>query len=130
LARASIEGDLIFPRSLYFGATVPFASALAPDGASGAKTALGNVEGHVRVVFPLPSVLAFGAELGVFAPTATFERNSGAAAGAMAAASLEATYHVHLVPNEFALRAPMDARFLRGPVVIQARQGLDIVIDS
>lgn len=130
LARASVEGDVFFPRSLYVGGTVPFASALAPDGASGTKTVLGNVEGHVRVVFPLPSVLAFGAELGVVAPTASFDKDSGAHAAALEAASLEPTDGVHFAPEAVALRPAMDVRVLRGPFVVQARQGIDIVIDS
>lgn len=130
LGRATVEGDLVFPRRFYLGATLPLARALAPDGESGTKTTIGNVEAHVRVVFPLPSWLAFGAVLGVVAPTARFDRGTGAYAAATAAASLEPTDGVHFVPDAFALRPAMDMRVLRGPFVVQARQGFDIVLDS
>ena len=130
LAHLDLEGDVIFPRRLYVGATVPFGGALSPDGASGAKTFLGNVEGHIRVVFPLPSWLAFGAVLGVVSPTARYARDSGAHLAATAASSLEPTDAVHFVPDAFALRPAMDVRVLRGPFVVQARQGIDIVVDT
>lgn len=130
LGRATVEGDLVFPRRMYLGATLPLATALAPDGASGAKSLLGNVEGHIRVVFPLPSWLAFGAAFGVAAPTARFDRGTGASAAATAAASLEPTDSVHFIPDAVTLRPAMDMRVLRGPFVVQARQGIDIVLDT
>jgi hypothetical protein len=130
LGRATVEGDVLFQRRLYVGATLPIASALAPDGASGAKTVAGNLEAHVRVVFPLPSWLAFGAVLGVVAPTARFGRETGASAAATAAASLEPTDGVHFAVDAFALRPAMDVRVISGPVVVQARQGLDVVLDT
>lgn len=130
LARATIEGDVLLPRRLYVAALVPFASALSPDAATGAKTVLGNIEGTVRIVFPLPSWLAFGAGLAVVAPTARYERGSGTHAAAEQAASMEPTDAVHFTPDAFALRPAMDMRVLRGPLVVQARQGIDVVLDT
>ena len=130
LARLTAEGDVLFPRRFYLGITVPFASALAPDGTSGAKTVLGNVEAHVRVVFPLPTWLAFGGVLGIVVPTSRYERGSGAEAAAMMAASLEPTDAIHFAPETFALRPGMDIRVLRGPFVVQVRQGVDVVVDT
>ena len=130
LARVTAEGDVFFPRRFYLGLTVPFASALAPDGTSGAKTVLGNVEAHVRVVFPLPTWLAFGAVLGVVVPTSRYDHGSGAEAASMIAASLEPTDAVHFAPDTFALRPAMDVRVLRGPFVVQVRQGVDVVLDT
>ncbi|MDB4935071.1 MAG: hypothetical protein JWP87_2043 [Labilithrix sp.] len=130
IARATAEGDVIFPRRLYFGVTVPFAGALAPDASSGAKTLLGNVEAHVRVVFPLPTWLAFGGVLGIVAPTARHAHGTGAEAASTIAASLEPTDAVFFAPDAFAIRPAMDVRVLRGAFVIQARQGIDIVLDT
>lgn len=131
LARASVEGDIVLPRRFYVGATLPFATALAPDGSTtGAKTVLGNVEVHARIVFPLPSWLAFGAVFGVAAPTARFDKESGARAAATLATSLEPTDAVYFQPDAIALRPAMDMRILRGPFIVQARQGVDVVIDG
>ena len=130
LARLTAEGDVFFPRRFYLGITVPFASALAPDGTSGAKTVLGNVEAHMRVVFPLPTWLAFGGVLGIVVPTSRYARGSGAEGASMMAASLEPTDAIHFVPDTFALRPGMDIRVLRGPFVVQVRQGVDVVVDT
>jgi hypothetical protein len=130
LARLTVEGDVLFPRRLYLGLTVPVASALAPDGTSGSKTVLGNAEAHLRVVFPLPTWLAFGAVLGIIVPTSRFEHGSAAEAASMTAASLEPTDGVHFAADTFALRPGVDVRVLRGPFVVQVRQGVDVVIDT
>ncbi len=130
IARASAEGDLGFPRRLYIGGAVPFASALAPDGTSGSKTVLGNVELHARVVFPLPSWLAFGAVFGLVLPTARYDRGTAAHEAAMTAASLEPTDAVQFRPDAVAFRPGMDVRVLRGPFVVQVRQGIDVVLDT
>jgi hypothetical protein len=130
LARATAEGDVIFPRRLYVGLTLPVASALAPDESSGTKTVFGNVEAHVRVVFPLPTWLAFGGVLGIVAPTSRYDHGTGAEAASTMAASLEPTDAVHFAPDAFAIRPAMDVRVLRGPFVVQARQGVDIVLDT
>lgn len=130
LVRATAEGDVIFPRRLYIGAIFPLASALSPDGTSGSKTLLGNVEVEARVIFPLPSWLAFGAVLGLALPTASYGRGTGAAEAAIAAASLEPTDLVQFLPHTAAFRPGMDVRVLRGPFVVQARQGIDVALDS
>ncbi len=130
LARVTAEGDVGFPRRFYLGLTVPFAGALAPDGTSGVKTVLGNIEPHVRVVFPLPTWLAFGGVLGIVVPTARYEHGSGAEAASMIAASLEPTDAAHFAPETFALRPAVDVRVLRGPFVVQVRQGVDVVLDT
>jgi hypothetical protein len=130
LARATAEGDVFFPRRLYVGGTLPFASALAPDGTSGSKTVLGNVELHARVVFPLPSWLAFGAVFGLVVPTASYGHDTAAHQAATAAAALEPTDLVHFRPDTVAFRPGMDVRVLRGPFVVQARQGIDVALDT
>jgi len=130
LARLTAEGDVGFPRRFYLGLTVPFAGALAPDGTSGVKTVLGNIEPHVRVVFPLPTWLAFGGVLGIVVPTARYERGSGAEAASRIAASLEPTDAAHFTPETLALRPAIDVRVLRGPFVVQVRQGIDIDLDT
>ncbi|MDB4944589.1 MAG: hypothetical protein JWP97_4123 [Labilithrix sp.] len=128
LGSASFEGSWIFPRRMYFGVTLPFASALAPDG-TGSKTLLGNVELHARVIVPLPTWLAFGAFLGVVAPTSIYEPGSSAHAASLDAIALEPTELPHFTPQQVTLRPAVDLRVLRGPFVVQARQGLDIGID-
>lgn len=130
LARATVEGDIVLPRRLYIGATLPFASGLTADGSSGARTVAGNVELHGRIVFPLPSWLAFGAVFGVVVPTARYDRDSPAHDAAVAATSLEPTDALYFTPGVVALRPAMDMRIIRGPFIVQARQGIDIVIDS
>jgi hypothetical protein len=130
LARVTAERDVVFPRRFYHGLTVPFAAGLAPDASSGTKTLLGNVEAHVRVVLPLPTWLAFGGVLGIVAPTSRYDHGTGAEAAATAAASLEPTDAVHFATDAFAIRPAMDVRVLRGPFVVQARQGIDVILDT
>jgi hypothetical protein len=130
LVRAHAEARVGRLRRVYVGGTLPVAAATLAGTDAGAKAALGNFEAHVRVVFPMPSWLAFGALLGVTAPTARFDRNGPAAAAASAAASMDPTDVVQLTPGAVALRPAYDVRILRGPFVVQVRQGLDVVIDS
>lgn len=130
LARLTAEGDVVFPRRFYLGITLPFASALAPDGTAGVKAVLGNVEPHVRVVFPLPTWLAFGGELGILVPTARYEAGGAAATSSNMAASMEPTDGIQFAPETFALRPAVDVRVLRGPFVVQVRQGVDIVVNT
>jgi hypothetical protein len=130
LHRAAVE-VLVGPRRrYYFGAVLPFGGALPPDGSGGAKFLVGNVEAHARVVFPLPTLLAFGAQLGVVAPTARWDRNGAAGSAGRTAASLEPTDTWHFAPGVVALRPAFDMRLLRAPFVFQVRQGLDVVVDS
>jgi len=140
IARASVESSIFVPRRVYVGLTYPFAVAMPPDGGlsvdenarpSGRRSMLGNVEGHVRAVFPLPTFLEIGFTLAVVAPTATFNRAHRPNRSATdAAASLDPTNQVHFLPGRVALRPAGDLRILRGPLVIQARHGIDILIDD
>lgn len=130
LLKAAAEARVGQLRRVYVGVTLPVASAALAGEGAGAKSVLGNLETHVRVVFPMPSWLAFGAVLGVTAPTARFDRNGPAQTAAAAAASLEPTDAVQLAPGVVAFRPAYDVRILRGPFVVQVRQGLDVVIDS
>ncbi len=115
-------------RRVYVGATWALA-AVAEDGSS-AKVVSGNVEGHVRVVFPMPSWLAVGAGIGVVAPTARWAHGSPAQAAAVAAASLDPTELVMLTPDALGFRPVLDMRLVRGPVVAQLRDGLDFALDT
>ena len=130
LLRLSAEGDVLFPRRFYIGAEAPFAGGPSQDGSGGTKTQLGNVDLHARVVFPLPSWLAFGAVFGLTLPTAQFKRDTAAAEAALAVAALEPTDIVQFKASTVGFRPAMDMRLLRGPVVIQARQGIDVALDS
>jgi hypothetical protein len=141
LLRLQFEGNFL-QRRLYAGITYDYASALPPDGglllddtsaaphAIGKRGAFGNVEPHVRVVFPLTEGLVYGFALGVVLPTATIDRNGPAKSAMLAAASMEPTDYVHFQPGRFALRPAGDLRIVRGLFVFQARQGFDIMIDE
>lgn len=132
-ARAEIEGTWFLPRQLYFGALLPYAGApvLDPEPARGRRDFLGNVEAHARIVFPMPTSLDFGFVLGLVLPTAMFDRNALENRSATAlAASIAPSDSVHFLPGRAALRPAADVRILRGPVVLQGRQGIDIVIDT
>lgn len=130
LVRASGEARLGPLRRVYIGATLPLAAALPIEGTGASRALLGNPEGHIRVVFPMPSWLAFGAAFGATVPTASFTLQSGSEQAALAAASLEPTELVQLSPGTVALRPSIDARLLRGPFVLQVRDGVDLVVDS
>lgn len=130
LLRLSAEGAVAFPRRFYVGGNVPFAGGASHDASGGTKTLLGNLEVHARVVFPLPSWLAFGALFAFVVPTATFDRGTAASDAALAVAALEPTDLVQFTAHTLAFRPGMDVRVLRGPFVVQARQGLDIALDS
>jgi hypothetical protein len=141
MLRPSIEMSLLRKRRLYLGVTYPLAVALPPDGglatgevgarATGTRTLFGNVETHIRSVFSLPSALEIGFSLGVAAPTATFERTVRAnRSAADAAATLDPTNYVHFLPERVGLRLAGDLRIVRGPLVLQGRHGLDILIDN
>jgi hypothetical protein len=139
ITRLSFEGSVI-ARRLFVGLAYPFASGLPPDGglapgesavASGRRTLFGNVEAHIRSVFPLPTSLEIGFGLGVVAPTATFDRDARANRSAAAAiTSFDPTNALHFYPERVGLRPAGDLRIIRGPVVFQGRHGLDIVIDG
>ncbi len=140
IARPSIEATILAPRRLYVGATYPFASALPPDGGlapgeagqpSGRRTILGNVEGHIRAVFPLPTRLEIGFILAVVAPTSAFNRADRPNRSAVdAVSSLDPTNYVHFLPDRVGLRPAGDLRIVRGRFVFQGRHGIDILIDN
>lgn len=130
LLRLSAEGAVAFPRRFYLGVDVPFAGGPSQDASGGTKTLLGNVGIHARVAFPLPSWLSFGAVFSFVVPTATFDRDTAASEAALAVAALEPTDLVQFKAHTLAFRPGMDVRVLRGPFVVQARQGLDIALDS
>lgn len=130
LLRLSAEGDVVFPRRFYIGGEAPFAGGPSQDGSGGTKTLLGNVDLHARVVFPLPSWLAFGAVFGLTLPTAQFKRDTAASEAALAVAALEPTDLVQFKAGTVGFRPAMDMRLLRGPIVVQARQGIDVALDS
>ena len=140
IARPSVEATILVPRRIYVGVTYPFAAALPPDGGltpgeddrpSGTRTIFGNVEGHVRAVFPLPTWLEIGLTLGVVAPTSTFNRSHRPNRSAVdAVSSLDPTNYVHFLPDRVGLRPAGDLRVLRGPFVFQGRHGIDILIDD
>jgi hypothetical protein len=142
LVRASGEARITRRHHVYVGFLLPFGAALPPDGAvppgaeatvraSGLRGAVGNVESWIRAVFALPAWLEIGFGLGVVAPTAQFDRNFPPNRSATeAVASLEPTDSVHFLPGRVALRPAVDIRILRGPFILQAREGLDIMIDD
>lgn len=140
IVRPTLEATIFAPRRIYAGLTIPFAAALPPDGGlapgevarpSGARVLFGNVEGNVRAVFPLPTWLEIGLNLGVVAPTSRFDRNHRPNRSAVdAVSSLDPTNYVHFLPDRVALRPAGDIRVLRGPFVFQGRQGIDILIDD
>jgi hypothetical protein len=132
-ARAELEGSAFLPRRLYFGVALPYAAASAvdPEVAHGRRNFLGNAEVHIRAVFPMPTSLDAGFVLGVMLPTATFDRGSRENQSAAAlAASVAPSDFIQFLPGRYALRPAADIRILRGPLVIQARQGLDFMIDE
>ncbi|MBX3203438.1 MAG: hypothetical protein KF764_00155 [Labilithrix sp.] len=140
IVRPSFETAILVPRRVYVGASYPFAVALPPDGGlapgeagrpSGARTIAGNVEGHIRAVFPLPTWLEIGFVLGVTAPTSTFNREHRPNRSAVdAVSSLDPTNYVHFLPDRVGLRPAGDLRIVRGPFVFQGRHGIDVLIDN
>ncbi|MDF2696665.1 MAG: hypothetical protein K0S65_5048 [Labilithrix sp.] len=140
IARPSLEANVLVPRRLYLGITYPFAVALPPDGGlapgevgrpSGSRAFLGNVEGEVRAVFPLPTWLEIGFTLGVVAPTLAQSRDDRPSRSAVhAVAALDPTSYVHFLPDRVALRPAGDLRIVRGRFVFQGRHGIDIMIDK
>lgn len=137
--RIFAEGSVL-PCRLFLGLLYPFAMGMPPDGGlapggeegrgAGVRTMPGNVEGHVRVVFPLPTSLEIGFMLAAVAPTATFERDHASRSAALAASSLDPTNMVYFLPGRVTLRPAADLRVVRGPLVVQVRHGIDVMIDG
>lgn len=139
LVRAQMEGKILGQRRVYAGITWDYAAALAPDAGIDVDTtiarvgrieALGNIEPHIRAVFPLTEGLLFGFSLGGVLPTASIDRSGPTTSAMRAAASLEPTDYVHFLPGRFAVRPAGDLRIVRGLFVFQARQGFDVLIDE
>ena len=137
LLRAAGEAHVFLFRRFYLGAALPIAFGRPIDGAREIVGATarqsdilaGNVEVTTRIVFPMPSWLAFGATFGLGLPTATFDRNGPDQATARAAAALAPTDAALFLPGRLTYRPALDVRILRGPFVLQLRQGLDVVHD-
>ncbi len=140
ILRPSLEAPVFVPRRIFVGVTYPLAIGLPPDGGlapgevgrpAGARTIAGNIETHVRAVFPLPTWLEIGLTLGIVAPTSGFDRGYRPNRSAVdAVSSLDPTNYVHFLPDRVALRPAGDLRILRGPFVLQGRHGIDILIDD
>lgn len=135
----SVEGSVLVPRRLFLGLLYPFASALPPDGGlasgepgrpAGRQGLSGNVEGHIRAVFPLPTALEIGFGLAVTAPTATTGRDRASESAMLAASSIDPTNVARFLPGRVALRPSADLRIVRGRLVLQGRHGIDILIDG
>ncbi len=123
IVRPSVEARLGPLRRVYVGAAWTLADATS-------KLVSGNVEGHARVVFPMPSWLAFGAGVGVVFPTARWSHGSPAHEAAMQAASIDPTEIIALTPDTLAFRPVLDMRLVRGPFIAQLRDGLDFALDT
>jgi hypothetical protein len=79
----------------------------------------------------MPTSLDFGFVLGLMLPTAAFERGSRENRSATAlASSIVPSDSVYYLPGRFAFRPAADVRILRGPLILQGRQGIDIMIDQ
>ncbi len=138
LLRVGGEAHVFLFRRFYVGAQLPIAFARGVDGApelggssSRSREAnVGNLDLEARIVFPMPSWLAFGASLGLAVPTATFDRNGPAQAAARAAIAVAPTDLPLFLPGRLTWRPALDVRILRGPFVVQIRQGIDVVQDT
>lgn len=140
LFRPSVEANVFVPRRLYLGIAYPFGFAMPPDGGlalgeaarpAGMRRFSGNVEAHVRTVFPLPTWLEIGFVLGLVIPTAVFDRSYRPNRSAVDAVNtLDPTGYASFLPGRFALRPAGDLRIRRGNVIFQGRHGLDILFDN
>jgi hypothetical protein len=142
LVRGWFETSILSPRRIYTGVTWDYASAMPPDKGidlddklaaprtTGMTGGFANVEGHVRGVFPITEGLAFGFGMGAVFPTSVVERDGPSRSAMLAAASLEPTDYVHFQPGHYGIRPWGDLRVVRGAFVLQARQGLDVMIDD
>jgi hypothetical protein len=112
----------------YVFARLPLAAAVTDR--AGTKMVAGNLELGGRLVFPMPSWLAFAASMGFVLPTARFDRGSPAQEAAVAAVTMEPTEISLLTPNAFGVRPAFDVRLIRGPFVLQVRDGVDLAMDT
>lgn len=142
LVRAWFESSIFARRRVYAGVTWDYASAMPPDKGvdlddvlpaprtTGMTGGFANVEAHVRGIFPLTEGLAFGFGLGGVLPTSVVSRDGPTRSAMLAAASLEPTDYIHFQPGRYGIRPWGDLRIVRGAFVLQARQGLDFMIDD
>lgn len=142
LVRAWFESSIFARRRAYAGVTWDYASAMPPDKGvdlddalpaprtTGMTSGFGNVEAHVRGIFPMTEGLAFGFGMGAVLPTAVIERDGPSRSAMLAAVSLEPTDYIHFQPGHYGIRPWGDLRIVRGAFVLQARQGFDVMIDD
>lgn len=142
LVRATFESSIFARRRFYAGVTWDYASAMPPDKGidlddtlpaprtTGLTGGFANVDGHVRGIFPLTEGLAFGFGIGFVLPTSIIERDGPSRSAMLAAASIEPTDYIHFQPGRYGIRPWGDLRIVRGAFVLQARQGLDFMIDD
>lgn len=142
LVRAWFESSIFARRRFFAGVTWDYASAMPPDKGidlddtlpaprtTGLTGGFANVDAHVRGIFPLTEGLAFGFGIGTVLPTSVIERDGPSRSAMLAAASLEPTDYIHFQPGRYGIRPWGDLRIVRGAFVLQARQGLDFMIDD
>lgn len=140
LVRAAMEANVVIPRRFFVGWSFPLGLGLPPDGGlapeetarpAGMRRFTGNAEAHIRTVFPLPTWLEIGFTLGVMIPTSAFSRDYRPnISTARLVGSLDPTSYIDFLPGRFGLRPAGDLRIRRGPLVFQARQGMDLLLDS
>lgn len=130
LMRPTYETRIGTLRRFYFGITVPVVFAAPEASARTTKTVLGNVEAHARLVFPTPGWLAFGASLGLVAPTGFWGTGDDAKQAAEAGLMLEPIELPQFVPHAISFRPSFDIRLLKGPLVVQVRDGFDFLVDA
>lgn len=140
MIRLASEANVLIPRRLFLGLSYPVGFAMPPDGGLAAGEAgtpigmsplAGNLEAHIRAVFPMPTDLEIGFLLDVATPTATFDRNGrGERSAAAAISTLDPASYVDFLPGRVVLRPAGDLRITRGPLLFQGRHGLDVIIDD
>lgn len=140
MARLSMEANVIIPRRFFAGWSFPLGIGLPPDGGlapteaarpSGMRRFTGNAEAHIRTVFPLPTFLEIGFELGVMFPTSVFDRDYRPnISAARLVGSLDPTNYVDFLPGRLGFRGAGDLRIRRGPLIFQGRHGIDALLDN
>jgi hypothetical protein len=89
----------------------------------------GNLELFGRTVWATRTGLAFGAGLGVTAPTASFDEGAPAALSASDAAVARPWDRFIFTSDSFAARPFVDMRIVDHAFVIQFREGIDVLFD-
>lgn len=140
MGRAAMEANVVIPRRFFVGWSFPFGLGLPPDGGlapseaarpSGVRRFTGNVEAHIRTVFPLPTWLEIGFMLGVMFPTSVFSRDYRPnISAARMIGSLDPTNYVDFLPGRLGFRPAGDLRIRSGSFLFQGRHGIDILLDN